>query len=150
MLHRLAAKVDGWAAAHSGHPPERNPKVLVLLIVLAVSLAPTALGIQRMEGRPPISYSQQVAGACIVLGCLLCVFGLLWPRRRSDTGISIEIAGCIILGVGCLALAVVLGHDQLTPLRVALTLGLGIGCFARAVQIALYVRGRRLNSRFER
>lgn len=150
MLHQLTARVDGWAASHSSHPPERNPKVLVLLIVLAFSLAPTALGIQRMEGSPPITYSQQIAGGCIVLGCLLCVLGLLWPRRRSDTGISIEIAGCIILGVGCLALAAVLGEQQLTPLRVALTLGLGLGCFARAAQIALYVRGRRLNSRTER
>lgn len=140
--------VDAWAYRQSDHRPERNPKVIALLLAVGLNVLPTALGTQplpgSLQGTP--SLIGQGSSAFVAVGCLLCVIGLLIPRR--DRGLGIEIAGCLILGMGMLFYAGAL-YD-LPPSQRAyafgLSFGLSVGCFLRAGQIALYVRGRKLRA----
>ena len=141
FLSHPRGSVDRWAERHADRPPERNPKVIAFLVSLAYNLIPTSAGLGGTLPTP----AQQFAATFVVIGCIGCVVGLLLPNRiRLDTGVVIEIGGVIILGLGCLMLAAAIGEAGLTPLRAAVTVGLGVGSILRAIQLGLYVRGRRL------
>lgn len=160
----LRSRIDRWAKAHSGHPPERNPKVIAVLVVLGSTVLPTATGLQRLPGSLASTGEvalAQASAAVVVLGCAVNVLGLLWPSRKirdddgrvtnttRDVGVGIEMAACFILAAGCAFYATALFMYASVPDRAyafGVFAGLSIGCLLRAGQIALYVRGRALNS----
>lgn len=144
----ISTRVDRWAYNQADHRPERNPKVIALMVALGANVLPTALGLQALPGslsNTP-TYIAQGSSAFVVLGCFLCVLGLLWPWR--DRGLAIELAGTLLLGVGLGFYAVAL--LDIPPGQRAyafgLSLGLALGSFLRAIQIRLYVHGRQLRS----
>lgn len=158
--------IDRWASAHSHHPPERNPKVIAMLIVLGSYVLPTAIGVQPLPGslasvNGADNMFGQFASGAVTVGCALNVLGLLWPGktirstygdvtvRSRDTGIAVELAGAMILGVGLVLYSAALwsyADPANRAFAFGLSSGLGIGCFLRAAQIGLYIRGRALNS----
>lgn len=145
MRQQLTTRANGWAARHADHYPERNPKLIILLLATGLSLLTVATGDAPSSATHPVL--SQFAAAGVSLGCFACIAGLLVPWR--DLGLQIEIAGCIVLGSALLAYGWTAGLSASAPSRIALTYGLGIGSYARAVQIGLYVRGRILNRRAE-
>ena len=143
MLHKMAGKVDAWAARHADHPPDRNPKLIFLLLATAAAMFPVVVGEAGPQVQHPVLIMYAALG--IMVGCVLCMVGQLIPWR--DLGCAIEIAGCIVLGTALLAYGLTAGTGANLPARSALTYGLGFGSYARAVQIALYVRGRVIRER---
>lgn len=147
--HQLTLRIDRWAQKRALRYPERNPKTFMILLMSAVSVAPTALGLQpmppSMQEVPELLARGSVAA--FAFGCLMCVVGIGWPKR--DVGLAFEVAGCIILAVGCLGYSAALWIATVMSSRAlvfGLVFGLALGSLARAGQIGLYVRGRRLNS----
>lgn len=151
MRRRVRSRWDVWALRRATRTPERNPKLFFLMIAVGAWSLPTAVGLQPIPGSlneypGPIGMG---ASAAICLGAWLCATGHAWPGHR-DFRISIERAGCIILGVGCTFYSNALWQAATVNNRaivVGLTIGLAAGCVARAIQIGLYIRGRTIVSR---
>lgn len=141
----VVEQVDRWSVRHSDHRPERNPKTMAFLAGATYNAGPVATGLYALPGFPgtPTLYTQ-ISAAGVALGCLLCLLGLLWPKR--DIGLGIEIAGCIILGVGASFYSQIVG---IVPSQTVLAIAIGVGALLRAAQIALYIHGRRLRAEQE-
>jgi hypothetical protein len=148
ILARIREFVDQWAVRRAGSKPERNPKIVAILVCIGINLIPTAIGVQPLPGSlTGYAHLGQLATASASLGCFMCVFGLVMPSRWRDNGLAVEIGGCVLLAIGMLAYAGAL-YEATTPSQRAYAFGsafgIGVGSLLRAGQIALYVRGRRL------
>lgn len=80
----------------------RRPTAITYKAFLAVLWTPTALGVVRLPGslaNTPGIYGQTAAFA-VVLGCFMCVIGLVWWGERL-TGLTLEQVGLVSLGGGC-------------------------------------------------
>jgi hypothetical protein len=148
LLSRLRQFIDNWAVSKANTKPERNPKIIAILICIGINLIPTAIGVQPLPGSlAGYAHLGQLATGSSALGCFMCVFGLVTPSRWRDNGLAVEISGCILLAVGMLSYAGAL-YEATTAAQRAYAFGsafgIGIGSLLRACQIGLYVRGRRL------
>jgi hypothetical protein len=148
LLSRLRRFIDQWAIRRAGTKPERNPKIIAILACIGLNLLPTAIGAQPLPGSLQAYGSLgQVATGASALGCFMCVFGLVTPRRWRDIGLAVEIGGCMLLAIGFLSYAGALQQSTTaaqSAYAFGASFGIGTGSLLRAGQIALYVRGRRL------
>jgi hypothetical protein len=147
-LTRLRAFIDTWALKRANTRPERNPKIIAILFCIGLNLIPTALGLQALPGSlEPTPFFGRVATGFAVLGCFMCVIGLVTPAKWRDIGLAVEIAGTVFLftGFGFYSIAL---YQHTVPAQRAFafgqSFGISIGSLLRTAQIALYVRGRRL------
>lgn len=113
-----------------------------------MNLVPTALGLQPLPGSlDKAAVFGQIATGFAVIGCFMCVFGLLTPAKWRDIGISVEWAGTIFLAAGFAFYAVALYQHTVPSQRAyafGASFGISLGSILRAGQIGLYVRGRKL------
>jgi hypothetical protein len=151
MTTATSRRVDAWSIRHAEHPPERNPKVIALLVALGVNVLPVATGATPLPGslQDTPTWLAQGSAIFVAAGCLLCIVGLVLPKR--DRGIPIEIAGTLFLGSGLFfyAFALLALPAGQRAYVFGLTIGLAVGSLLRAGQIILYVRGRRLRTEQE-
>lgn len=147
MPNRISGRLARMASLEV---PGRSFVVLWIMLVLALRLAPTAVGLQ------PLPASLQTAphwlarggtiGLCI--GCAVTATGVVWPRRR--TGLGFEAAGYIMTAWASLfyGAALALGTPPSSSAWASgLTFGLAAGCIAQTVVIWLYVRGQKARER---
>lgn len=127
-------------------PPGRSFVVLWLVLVLAIRLAPTALGFQPLPASLAAAPHWLSRGAALALmvGCLVTAVGILWPRR--STGLGLEAAGYLITGWASVfygsALAIATRPSS-SAWASGLTFGLAAGCFAQTIAIWMYARGQK-------
>jgi len=145
-MTRIRALIDLYAIRLT-LPPGRDPLVIWLFTILAISVTPTAIGALPLPGsldRFP-AITGHLSAAALVIGCILGTFGLL--HRNRDRGLPWEICAAILGGFGSLVYALALWQTA-TPANRAFafgaTAGLGVGWLWKACQIGLYVRGRKL------
>lgn len=146
----MLLRIDRYALSRIRRPPERNPKLFCILVALGGHVLPAALGLQPLPGsleQTGPTVLAQGSSALVVLGAWLCAGSMLWPRR--DTGIAIEFAGATLLALGLSVYSYALAEHQTIANSAyvqGFTIGLVFGCAARAAQIGLYVRGRKLHT----
>ena len=127
--------------------PPRSFVILWLVVVLALRLLPTAVGLQPLPASLQSAPYWLARGATIALtvGCLVTATGLVWPRR--STGLGLEVAGYIITSWASAFYGVALAFAT-PPASSAwasgLTFGLAAGCLAQAIVIGRYARANRI------
>lgn len=130
------------------HRPVRNPLEFCLVVVLAASVAPAALG---PEPLPPSltdafpRYVAQASATLLFLGCVGVAVGILW--RHRDMGIVIQQSAMVLVATSLatygVAVGAATGWSSQGAYAVGLSLGLAVGFAARIMQFQLWTRRRR-------
>jgi hypothetical protein len=127
----------------TNYPPDRSPLATSVFAVLAVILAPTALGLRSLPGslaNAPDVFGQ-IYAVIMVVGSAAVTVGNLWPNR--DSGLPLEISGNLVVGCSLVFYAVAVWTNSTSfaqaQIPFAMSLGLAVGGLVRGLQIGLYV-----------
>jgi hypothetical protein len=121
----------------------RRPTAITYKALIGLMWMPTALGLVPLPGsleNTPGIYGQTCAAA-VVIGCIISLVGLVWPRSRL-TGLTVEQVGLVSIGGGCTLYFVALfGVPRLTDALPAMGFAVAFAV-ASVVQFILIWRFR--------